>query len=134
MTVNPKQVWATGEYRKIQLDSRAAAADPVELVAMLYEELETAMGVLIAMLRGGLPVTGTEPSHRVRTILIGLDAGLDHVQGGQLAVSLSDIYGSMRRRADQALAHKDITALEEILQGVRALNGAWQTIRRGGAS
>lgn len=129
MTGNPKQVWATGEYRKIQLDSRAAGADPVELVAMLYEELETALGVLIAMVGSGQSVMATEPAHRTRTILIGLDAGLDHEQGGALATSLSQIYCSMRRRCDQALTQQDSAALAEILQGVQSLSNAWQKIR-----
>lgn len=130
MTANPQKVWATGQYRKIQHDSRAEGADPVELVAMLYEELETALGVLIAMQRAGQPVAATEPAHRARNILIGLDAGLDHRGGGPLAASLSHIYGSMRRRIDAALLAQDGAALEEVLQGVRSLNGAWQAIRK----
>ena len=38
-------VRATGLYRRLQHESRAAAADPVELVTMLYDELETAIGL-----------------------------------------------------------------------------------------
>jgi flagellar secretion chaperone FliS len=130
VTANPQKLWATGQYRKIQHDSRAEAADPVELVAMLYEELETALGVLIAMQRGGQAVSATEPAHRARNILIGLDAGLDHRGGGALATSLSQIYGSMRRRIDAALIAHDGAALEEVLRGVQSLNGAWQAIRK----
>jgi flagellar protein FliS len=127
---NPKQVWVTGEYRKIQHDSRAAAADPVELVAMLYEELATALGVLIAMLHNAQPVMSTEPAHRARSILIGLDAGLDHESGGPLAASLSQIYSSMRRRVDASVANKDVAGLEEVLQGVQSLNNAWRSMGR----
>jgi flagellar secretion chaperone FliS len=117
MTSQPKQVWATGQYRMIQHESRAEGADPVELVAMLYDELETALGVLIALLAGGQPVSATEPAHRARAILIALDAGLDRARGGTLAISLSQIYGSMRRKLEPALAEG------------QSLSGAWRAIR-----
>src|SRR3546814_4356892 len=70
-------VLATGPDLRLQHESRAAAADPVELVQMLYDELEIAVGVLIAMARQGQRVSATEPAHRARAILIGLDGGLD---------------------------------------------------------
>ena len=46
MTATASTVRATGLYRRLQHESRAAAADPIELVTMLYDELETAIGVL----------------------------------------------------------------------------------------
>jgi hypothetical protein len=77
VTATASTVRATGLYRRLQNESRAAAADPVELVTMLYDELETAVGVLGAMMRQGQRVSATEPAHRARAILIGLDVGLD---------------------------------------------------------
>src|SRR3546814_6716345 len=75
MAATASTVRATGLYRRLQHESRAAAADPVELVQMLYDELEIAVGVLIAMARQGQRVSATEPAHRARAILIGLDGG-----------------------------------------------------------
>ena len=45
-TATASTVRATGLYRRLQNESRANAADPIELVTMLYDELETAVGVL----------------------------------------------------------------------------------------
>ncbi len=73
MTATASTVRATGLYRRLQHESRAAAADPIELVTMLYDELETAIGVLGSMVRQGQRISATEPAHRARAILIGLD-------------------------------------------------------------
>ena len=65
-TASASTVRATGLYRRLQNESRANAADPIELVTMLYDELETAVGVLAAMVRQGQRVSATEPAHRAR--------------------------------------------------------------------
>lgn len=130
MPLNAVSVRASSAYRQVQHESRAAAADPVELVAMLYEELDTALGVLLVLARQRQPIATTDPAHRVRMVLIALDAGLDHAAGGALAQSLSQIYNSMRRRFDGAAAMGDITGLTEIAEGVASLRAAWDQIGR----
>jgi flagellar protein FliS len=122
-------VRATGLYRRLQYESRAAAADPVELVTMLYDELETAVGVLAAMVRQGQRVSATEPAHRARAILIGLDAGLDREAGGDVATALSRVYRSMRRKLDEAVAQNNAEALTELLDGILTISAAWRQLR-----
>lgn len=129
MTATASTVRATGQYRRLQNESRAAAADPVELVTMLYDELETAVGVLAAMVRQGQRVSATEPAHRARTILIGLDVGLDRDAGGDVATALSRVYRSMRRKLDEAVQTDDAQALSEILEGIVTISSAWRQLR-----
>ena len=129
MTATASTVRATGQYRRLQNESRAAAADPVELVTMLYDELETAVGVLAAMVRQGQRVSATEPAHRARTILIGLDVGLDRDAGGDVATALSRVYRSMRRKLDEAVQQNDAQALSEILEGIVTISSAWRQLR-----
>ena len=129
MTATASTVRATGLYRRLQHESRAAAADPVELVTMLYDELETAVGVLGAMIRQGQRVSATEPAHRARAILIGLDAGLDREAGGDVAAALSRVYRSMRRKLDEAVAQNDGEALADLLDGVLTISTAWRQLR-----
>ncbi len=129
MTATASTVRATGQYRRLQNESRAAAADPVELVTMLYDELETAVGVLAAMVRQGQRVSATEPAHRARTILIGLDVGLDRDAGGDVATALSRVYRSMRRKLDEAVQTNDAQALSEILEGIVTISSAWRQLR-----
>ena len=129
MAATASTVRATGQYRRMQNESRAAGADPVELVTMLYDELETAIGVLAAMIRQGQQISATDPAHRARAILIGLDAGLDHQAGGDVAGALSRVYGSMRRKLDKAVAANSAEDLEELLDGVKTVSGAWRQLR-----
>lgn len=128
-TATASTVRATGLYRRLQRESRAAAADPVELVTMLYDELEVAVGVLGAMVRQGQRISATDPAHRARAILIGLDANLDHDAGGEVAASLSRVYRSMRRKLDEAIAANSEEALSELLDGVRTIGSAWRQLR-----
>jgi flagellar protein FliS len=113
----------------LQNESRAAAADPVELVTMLYDELETAVGVLAAMVRQGQRISATEPAHRARAILIGLDVNLDHDKGGDVAAALSRVYRSMRRKLDDAVATNSADALAELLEGIKTISAAWRQLR-----
>ena len=129
MTATASTVRATGLYRRLQHESRAAAADPIELVTMLYDELETAIGVLGSMVRQGQRISATEPAHRARAILIGLDVGLDHDQGGDVAVALSRVYRSMRRKLDEAVQQNDAQALADILEGIVTISSAWRQLR-----
>ncbi|WP_439567026.1 flagellar export chaperone FliS [Sphingopyxis sp.] len=129
MTATASTVRATGLYRRLQHESRAAAADPIELVTMLYDELETAIGVLGSMVRQGQRISATEPAHRARAILIGLDAGLDRDAGGDVAAALSRVYRSMRRKLDEAVAQNDGEALADLLDGVMTVSAAWRQLR-----
>lgn len=129
MTATASTVRATGLYRRLQHESRAAAADPVELVTMLYDELEVAVGVLAAMVRQGQRVSATEPAHRARAILIGLDAGLDRDAGGDVAEALSRVYRSMRRKLDEAVAANDEQGLKDLLDGILTVSNAWRQLR-----
>jgi flagellar secretion chaperone FliS len=123
-------VRAAGLYRRLQNESRAIASDPVELVTMLYDELETAVGVLASMVRQGQRVSATEPAHRARAILIGLDVGLDHDQGGDVAEALSRVYRSMRRKLDDAVAANDDVELDALLGGIETVSSAWRQLRQ----
>ncbi|ALJ15841.1 flagellar export chaperone FliS [Sphingopyxis macrogoltabida] len=129
MTATASTVRATGLYRRLQHESRAAAADPVELVTMLYDELEVAIGVLAAMVRQGQRVSATEPAHRARAILIGLDAGLDREAGGDVAEALSRVYRSMRRKLDEVVAANDEAGLRDLLDGILTVSNAWRQLR-----
>lgn len=129
MTATASTVRATGLYRRLQNESRAAAADPVELVTMLYDELETAVGVLGAMVRQGQRISATEPAHRARAILIGLDVNLDRDKGGDVATALSRVYRSMRRKLDDAVAANSAEALSELLEGILTISAAWRQLR-----
>lgn len=129
MVATATSVRATGVYRRMQQESRAAGADPIELVCMLYEELELSLGVMSSMIRQGQRVSATDPATRARTILIGLDANLDREAGGDVADALSRVYRSMRRSLDQAVTANDENMLHDLITGVNDISSAWKQLR-----
>lgn len=129
MVATASTVRAAGTYRRMQQESRAAGADPVELVCMLYDELELSLGVMTAMIRRGQRISATDPATRARTILIGLDANLDHNAGGDVAMALSRVYRSMRRKLDEAVTENSEDILHELIDGVNSVSSAWRQLR-----
>ena len=88
------------------------------------------MGVLASMVRQGQRVSATEPAHRARAILIGLDVGLDHDNGGDVAEALARVYRSMRRKLDDAVSANDAEELDELLKGIVTVSSAWRQLRQ----
>lgn len=129
MVATASTLRAAGTYRRMQQESRAAGADPLELVSMLYDELELSLGVMSSMIRQGQRVSATEPATRARTILIGLDANLDHEAGGEVAEALSRVYRSMRRKLDDAVRLNNDDMVHELLDGVNSVSSAWRQLR-----
>lgn len=129
MVATASSVRATGVYRRMQQESRAAGADPIELVCMLYDELELSLGVMSSMIRHGQRVSATDPATRARTILIGLDANLDRAAGGDVADALSRVYRSMRRKLDDAVQANSDLMMQELLEGVNDVSSAWRQLR-----
>src|SRR3546814_13001948 len=97
---------------------------------MLYDELETSVGVLAAMVRQGQRISATEPAHRARAILIGLDLNLDRDKGGDVATALPRVNRSMRRKLDDAAAANSAEGLSELLEGIPTISAAWRQRRR----
>lgn len=129
MGASATTVRATGVYRRMQRESRAAGACPLELVSMLYDELETSLGVMGAMIRHGQRISATDPAIRARNILIGLDANLDRSAGAEVAEALSRVYRSMRRQLDDAVMTNSESKLAELLDGVKTVSDAWRQLR-----
>lgn len=129
MVATASTVRATGLYRRLQQESRITSSDPVGLVTLLYDELETAVGVLGAMIRQGQPISATEPARRARAILIALDAGLDRDAGGDVAAALSRVYRSMRRKLDETVMANSEEGLADLLSGIETISAAWRQLR-----
>lgn len=96
---------------------------------MLYDELER-RSACSGQWRGrdsaSPPPT---PRTALRTILIGLDANLDHSAGGDVAAALSRVYRSMRRKLDEAIAANHEDGFAEVLDGIRTIAEAWRQLR-----
>lgn len=116
-------------YRDMDLSSRIDGASPHALVTTLYDELITALDVLKRAIERGDSALRMSQHERASTILHALDAGLDRVDGGELARSLTNIYRQMQRRLIAARTG-DLNAVIEVREGVGNLATAWSAIAR----
>ncbi len=114
-------------YQQIDLVSRVEGSTPHALVSMLYGELTVALDVMARAIEAGDANRRMQQHERASSILHTLEAGLDRVKGGELAMSLSGIYRQMRRRL-LAARGGDLAAIREVQDGVSSLAEAWGQI------
>ena len=121
---------AVNAYSKVGVETGVLAADPHQLVTMLYD------GALLAIGRAkeqmAEKMTGAKGQSISKAIAIigeGLNASLDKEAGGALAIQLSDLYSYMVQRLVRANVNNDPAMLDEVSRMLSDLREAWVTIR-----
>lgn len=116
------------QYGKVAAESEVAYASPHRLVQMLMEgaldKIATAKGCIE---RHDL----AEKSRQITwamSIINGLRSSLDMEAGGAIAVNLDDLYAYMTRRLIDASAHNDADALNEVINLLLEIKGAWDAM------
>ena len=119
---------ATRTYRDVGLETRAAAADPVNLILMLYD------GAIDALTQAQAHFTSGDCNARhaaiaraLRIVDEGLSAALD-AGGGEITQHLRELYGYMTRRILAASLTVDAAPLSEVQGLLRDLRSAWQEL------
>jgi flagellar protein FliS len=77
---------------------------------------------------GDIQKKGNAVAKAIDIILNGLRESLNLEEGGDLAQNLSALYDYMARRLLYANAHNDIAALDEVLNLLTEIHGAWVDI------
>lgn len=114
-------------YQQIDLASRVESSTPHALVTMLYLELNIALTVMLRAAEAEDVKRRLAYHERASSILCTLEASLDRVRGGDLAMTLSGIYRQMRRRL-LAGRSGDLEAIVEVKEGLASLADAWAKI------
>lgn len=118
-----------GLYQTVQVDTGVAAASPHQLVAMLFEGFASACSQARGALRAGqVAAKGRAVGRAVRIVEEGLRAGLNLVDGGQLARDLNELYAYVTMRLTHANLHNDEAAIEECQALMRPIAQAWAAI------
>lgn len=116
------------QYHQLDVETAIDAASPHQLIDMLFkgarDRIIQAQGYLD---RGDMEGKGAAINNCI-DILSGLQASLDHEQGGEIAANLESLYDYMQRRLFRANADNDRAALDEVLDLVSTLRGAWGSI------
>lgn len=120
---------AAHTYANVGLETGVVAANPHQLIVMLYEGAELAVRMAIKHLNDGDIARKSAAITKANSIILeGLAAALDPHQGGEIASQLGALYDYMIKRLMLAHMNNQIAPLEEVLGLLRELRGAWQQI------
>lgn len=88
---------AMKRYAAVHAGSRIESASPHGLVRILFDELLQAMDACAVALDHGETIKANDKHVRALSILHALDSSLDFDKGGDIAISLAQIYREARR-------------------------------------
>jgi len=116
-------------WRDAYLESRVLAADPIELIQILYEHtLNMVKDARRHLAAGDVAARGNAISRAI-SALAELDAALDHKAGGSISHNLSALYQYMQTRLLTANVNRDDAPLAEVESLMKTLGEAWSAIR-----
>ncbi|WP_242096675.1 MULTISPECIES: flagellar export chaperone FliS [unclassified Sphingomonas] len=116
-------------YRRIDIAGRTAQADGPALVQLLYEELVAALRAAAWATDNRKFSVKSERVTRATAILFALEAGLDFEKGGEVAVTLSRLYGGARRTIVNASIGHDSAPFRNTAATLEEIADAWKTAR-----
>jgi flagellar protein FliS len=119
-------------YAKVGVETGVMAANPHKLIVMLFEGAEVALRLARQqMADGDVPAKGHSISKAINIIDNGLRASLDKKAGGEIATNLEALYEYMVERLLHANLNNSSEMLQEVLQLLAELRGAWEAIAPG---
>jgi flagellar protein FliS len=117
-------------YKTVSVETSVSAADPHQLVKLLYDALLQALGTAkLAIQANDVPIKGKAIGKAVRLIEEGLKAGLNQEQGGQLASNLRSLYDYCTLALTEANFRSDVKKVEEVIGLLQPIAQAWGAIR-----
>jgi len=120
---------AANAYVNVGLETGVVAANPHQLIIMLYEGAELSVRMAIRHMNEGDLVKKSAAITKASTIILeGLRTALDTRQGGKLAMQLDALYDYMGKRLMLAHLNNQTEPLEEVLGLLRELHDAWKQI------
>ena len=119
---------AIAQYQQLNVSSVVDSASPHELVDMLFTGATSRLKKADGCIRHD-DIDGRNAAiNDAISILHGLQASLDHEQGGELAENLDSLYGYMQRQLVRANSDNDAGVVAEVVDLLNTLREAWQAI------
>ncbi|MCF8169421.1 MAG: flagellar export chaperone FliS [Rhodoferax sp.] len=116
-------------YKRASIEASVDMADPHQLVNLLFEALQRAIGsAKLHMQAGDIPNKCRQIGNAVRILEEGLKAPLDLERGGEIASNLDALYGYCVTRLVLANSRNDITALDEVSRLIEPVASGWKQI------
>ena len=121
-------MWNSGH--DAYLESRVLAADPVELVNLLYQACRQAVRDAREHLAAGRIGERSRAITLAFEILTELAGSLDRARGGEIGERLAQLYDYMQRRLLDANMRQSEEPLVEVLGLLNTLGEAWEGVRK----
>ncbi len=121
--------YGANAYATVGLETGVMAANPHQLIVMLFDGAKVAVSKALHHLQAGeMEAKGKAISQAMAIINDGLHASLDKTAGHDLAVSLAALYDYMSQRLLTANLKNDAAMLEEVGGLLEQLRLAWVEI------
>ncbi|HUP04890.1 MAG TPA: flagellar export chaperone FliS, partial [Bryobacteraceae bacterium] len=111
------------------LESRILAADPVELIHILYEHAISQVRMARAALRLGDIQTRATASSKAMAAIGELEGALNFDAGGSISQNLARLYRHMRKRIVDASVKRDDQPLAEVETLLQTLDEGWTAMQ-----
>lgn len=123
------------QYKKVSIESGVDAANPIELIVMLYD------GAILAC-NSAIPYVKkddyTNRSHfiykAIRIVQSGLRMSLDREVGGEIAINLDALYIYMTNQLVKANIENIEAPIQEVIRLLTELRSAWAEISKTNAA
>ncbi|TZG28943.1 flagellar export chaperone FliS [Sphingomonas montanisoli] len=119
---------ARGRYQAVDVDSRIESASPHKLIAILFDELIKAIEIMQAAQSIGNRAKMIDKQQRAANILLALETSLDFRGGGDLAITLAQVYREGRRLVQQGGREDRPEMVEEARSMLAEIASAWEQI------
>lgn len=115
-------------YAQINVETAVSTADPVRIVVLLYEGAMSAIVSAKGEMERRNVVEKARLINKSIDLIEGLRNALAFDQGGDIAVTLNDLYIYMVQRLSLANMKNDSAILDEVKQLLAELHGAWEIL------
>lgn len=117
------------QYKTMSIETGVAAANPVQLIVMLYDGAIVACRSAIPYIQNNDYPNKSEMIFKaIRIIQGGLRMSLNKQEGGQIAKNLDDLYMYMTNQLLKANIENKTEPVNEVIKLLMELRGAWEAI------
>ncbi|MCP3732858.1 flagellar protein FliS [Sphingomonas sp. MG17] len=120
---------AAATYRSIDAVGRTAAADPHQLVELMYKECVAALRAAAFAAEKKQPTVKSERISRATAILFALESNLDFERGGEVSRTLATLYHGLRAQIIQSSIGSDPRPFRAVADDLEEIAGAWSQAR-----
>lgn len=116
------------QYRSVDLEAKAAAASPYELVLVLFDGLLDELARARGHIEGRRYQQKGVSLEKCMSILNGLNSALDFDNGGEVVAGLARLYDYCIYRLSDVSVSLSLEGMDEVIELVGILREGWEGV------